>query len=271
MFQRRHETGQTWASTTERTCDGRWLDDDEVEHHLRSARRLEQDGYTGLYRCLGGRVAGYVRSRGVGDVDEVVNDIFLAAFRSLASFEGDASAVSKLAVRYRLEQGRRLASLGATPTRDRGLGDAAHSTDDALSQLHDHMSGPDVATLLATLTDDQRDVLLLRIVADLSLAETAAALGKPAGAIKSLQHRALASLARTLSPQPVSPAGSPTNTNQMNEHGLTEAEIGRLLGEEFDPPVVHAVVLATGQLRREYQTVAPTVRAAARRVRRHTT
>ena len=48
----------------------------------------------------------------------------------------------------------------------------------------------------------------------------------------------------------------------MNEHGLTEAEIGRLLGEEFDPPVVHAVVLATGQLRREYQTVAPTVRAA---------
>lgn len=91
MFQRRHETGQTWASTTERTCDGRWLDDDEVEHHLRSARRLEQDGYTGLYRCLGGRVAGYVRSRGVGDVDEVVNDIFLAAFRSLASFEGDAS------------------------------------------------------------------------------------------------------------------------------------------------------------------------------------
>ena len=190
----------------------RWLDDDEVEHHLRSARRLEQDGYTGLYRCLGGRVAGYVRSRGVGDVDEVVNDIFLAAFRSLASFEGDASrfrswlfgiAWNKVADWHRWAQRQPVTV---------ALGDAAHSTDDALSQLHDHMSGPDVATLLATLTDDQRDVLLLRIVADLSLAETAAALGKPAGAIKSLQHRALASLARTLSPQPVSPAGSPTNT-----------------------------------------------------------
>ena len=45
---------------------------------------------------------------------------------------------------------------------------------------------------------DQREVLLLRIVADLSLEDVAVALGKRRGAIKSLQHRALATLRRQL-------------------------------------------------------------------------
>jgi RNA polymerase sigma-70 factor (ECF subfamily) len=40
--------------------------------------------------------------------------------------------------------------------------------------------------------------VLLRIVADLSLEDTAAALGKNRGAVKSLQHRALATLRRHL-------------------------------------------------------------------------
>jgi RNA polymerase sigma-70 factor, ECF subfamily len=37
-------------------------------------------------------------------------------------------------------------------------------------------------------------VLLLRIVADLSLEQTAAVLGKKVGSVKSLQHRGLAAL-----------------------------------------------------------------------------
>ena len=52
--------------------------------------------------------------------------------------------------------------------------------------------------LLEGLSSDQRDVLLLRIVADLSLEDVAIALGKRRGAVKSLQHRALATLRRQL-------------------------------------------------------------------------
>jgi RNA polymerase sigma-70 factor, ECF subfamily len=44
-------------------------------------------------------------------------------------------------------------------------------------------------------------VLLLRIVADLSLEDVAQTLGKRRGAIKSLQHRALATLRRQLAQQ----------------------------------------------------------------------
>ena len=54
------------------------------------------------------------------------------------------------------------------------------------------------------LSDDQRDVLLLRIVADLSLEDVAAVLGKSVGAVKALQHRGLATLQRSFSSEAVS-------------------------------------------------------------------
>jgi RNA polymerase sigma-70 factor (ECF subfamily) len=48
------------------------------------------------------------------------------------------------------------------------------------------------------LTEAQRDVLALRIVAGLSLEQTAQVLGKRTGAVKALQHRALETLKRVL-------------------------------------------------------------------------
>jgi RNA polymerase sigma-70 factor (ECF subfamily) len=51
---------------------------------------------------------------------------------------------------------------------------------------------------LSRLTADQRQVIALRFVEGITIEETAAALAKPPGAIKSLQYRALASLRRLL-------------------------------------------------------------------------
>ena len=59
-----------------------------------------------------------------------------------------------------------------------------------------------VEALLSDLTDDQREVLLLRVVAGLSVEETAQAVGRPAGAVRALQHRALARLRSVLSGRP---------------------------------------------------------------------
>jgi RNA polymerase sigma-70 factor (ECF subfamily) len=69
---------------------------------------------------------------------------------------------------------------------------------DALAVLaHDR-----VRDLLTVLSPDQHDVVLLRIIADMSVEEVARALGKREGAIKALQHRALASLRRHLERSP---------------------------------------------------------------------
>ncbi len=51
---------------------------------------------------------------------------------------------------------------------------------------------------MGQLTEDQRQVVLLKFVERRSNLETAAILGKTEGAVKALQHRALATLRRTL-------------------------------------------------------------------------
>jgi RNA polymerase sigma-70 factor (ECF subfamily) len=77
--------------------------------------------------------------------------------------------------------------------------------------LHDSVTGGDaeadalasigargVAEVLEELAPDQRDVLTLRVVADLTVEQVAGVLGKSPGAVKSLQHRAVAALRRRL-------------------------------------------------------------------------
>jgi RNA polymerase sigma factor (sigma-70 family) len=56
---------------------------------------------------------------------------------------------------------------------------------------------------LAVLSKDQAEVLLLRILGDLSVKEVAAIMGKRPGAVKVLQHRALTRLAVELVPEGV--------------------------------------------------------------------
>jgi RNA polymerase sigma-70 factor (ECF subfamily) len=52
---------------------------------------------------------------------------------------------------------------------------------------------------LEHVTDEQRQVLVLRFLLELSTAETARVMAKSRGAIKTLQHRALAAARRALS------------------------------------------------------------------------
>jgi RNA polymerase sigma factor (sigma-70 family) len=51
---------------------------------------------------------------------------------------------------------------------------------------------------LQHLSPDQREVMLLSMVAGLTAPEVAAALGKTVGEVKALRHRGLAALARGL-------------------------------------------------------------------------
>jgi RNA polymerase sigma-70 factor (ECF subfamily) len=62
--------------------------------------------------------------------------------------------------------------------------------DEALRSL----SGESMFDLIEQLSDEQRQVLILKFVFDFSNVETATVLDKSEGAIKSLQHRALAAL-----------------------------------------------------------------------------
>jgi DNA-binding NarL/FixJ family response regulator len=62
----------------------------------------------------------------------------------------------------------------------------------------EQLAGSRMIVALQQLPADQREVLLLRMAAGLTIPEVAAALHKTTGAVKALQHRALANLAWSL-------------------------------------------------------------------------
>lgn len=182
--------------------------DQQIAGHLDAARAGDHAAFSAIYHVLAGKVAGFVRGRGVRDVDDVVNEVFLGVFRNLDTFEGDASAfrswlftIARFKATDAIRAAVRAPAASAAELPETAGGDVEA---DAMASL-----GDDVAAMLELLTDEQREVVLLRIVADLSLAQVAEITGRPLGAVKSIQHRALASLRRQMRP-PVSDSAGPT-------------------------------------------------------------
>lgn len=171
---------------------------------LHAARHGQDWACTRLYEALAGQVLGFLRSRGTPDAEEVVNDTFLSAFRGLDSFDGDGAAfrswVFRIARNRRIDALRRLQRTVDTATLE-GIrpesGATFVSDDDVEAAAMAGLDDDQLASLLAPLTVDQRDVMMLRVVAGLSLEETAAVVAKPVGAVKALQHRATRTLQRT--------------------------------------------------------------------------
>jgi RNA polymerase sigma-70 factor (ECF subfamily) len=174
--------------------------DDQLDIAIERARAGDQRGFDSLFRSLGASVLGYLRARGVRDPEGIANEVFLRAFRSIHTFRGDAdrfrSWIFTIAHHAAVDEGRRRrrrvaeAPLEAAP-------EPSGAEVEALVMAE--LAHERVQALLSGLSADQRDVLMLRIVADRSVADTAAILGKSPEAVKALQHRALAALHRALS------------------------------------------------------------------------
>jgi RNA polymerase sigma factor (sigma-70 family) len=157
--------------------------------------------FTSTYRQHSSAVFGYLRAQGVEDPESVTQDVFLALYPRLAAIRGGAVGVRTLIFsiaharvvdhyRYRRRTPALLEYDPANDTRTTG-------------SAEDRALGGNTAALalLVNLTADHREVLALRIIADLSLEVTAQIMGKTPGAIKQLQRRALAALKDELAMQ----------------------------------------------------------------------
>ncbi len=156
--------------------------------------------YQRLFESLGRPVVSYLRSQRAADPDGLANEVFLRAFRSLPTFRGDEDAfrswlfviARNCLIDERRRQARRPVVVASAAEVQAPA--AAGADQGALAQL----GAERVHDLLNELSPDQRDVLLLRIVADLTVDQTASVLGKQPGAVKQLQRRGLESLRRRL-------------------------------------------------------------------------
>ena len=173
---------------------------------LHAARTGEGWAFERLFTWLGRPVAAYLRGAGAEDPDGAANDVFLRAFTSLGKFDGDEdrfrSWVFTIAHHLLIDERRRLARRPRTAPLEAADERATPDTaDEALVSLGDER----LRAVLNGLAPDQRDVILLRIVADLSIEDTAIALGKKANAVKQLQHRATKALRDRLGEEGVTP------------------------------------------------------------------
>ncbi len=154
-----------------------------------------------LYEAFAGRVCGYLRLHGAAEPDDLTSEVFLRVFKRLEDFVGDEAGfrawLFTIAHHLLLDERRRrsrtpdLAAL-SEPMLDSVAGGDVE--DDAL----DSLAHGEIAGVLAELSPDQRDVLTLRVIADLDINQVAQILRKRPNAVKALQHRGTRALRRLL-------------------------------------------------------------------------
>lgn len=160
-----------------------------------------------LIRDISGSLFGFFRVRGADDPDDLVGEVFHDVARGIGGFSGDEAGFRSwvfVIAHRRLVDARRRRGRRREESQPLDRFEGAHLAPSAEATAMDGFGVEHVRRLLARLTPDQRDVLALRVVAGLSLEETARVVGKRVGAVKALQRRALAAVRREMEKKGVS-------------------------------------------------------------------
>jgi RNA polymerase sigma-70 factor (ECF subfamily) len=157
--------------------------------------------WTALYRDVAPLVLGYLRSRGAGEPEDLTGEVFLQIARDLPTFRGEEAEFRSwvLAItHHRLIDHRRYQGRRPTdPAPDETLL-ARAATGDVEQEALGSLATERVRRLIDRLTEDQRAVLMLRIVAGLTVDEVAQVVGKKPNSVKALQRRGLATIRKEI-------------------------------------------------------------------------
>jgi len=165
---------------------------------VEAALRGDAAGWNGLFDRFYPLVHRYALAR-TGDrsaAEEVAQEVFVAAVgtlsrlreRSEAGIEGWFVGIARFKLVDRARRRARDERLVVRPEAAPDAGDVAAS----------RLAATELRQAMEALTDEQRDVLVRRFVLDQSLEEVARAMGRRVGAVKAMQHRAVAALSRRL-------------------------------------------------------------------------
>ena len=178
---------------------------------LEAARQGDELAWATLYDSVAAQMLGYLKRRGAVDPEGLLGDAFLQLSRNLRGFEGNQAGFRSWAftvAHHRLIDERR--KLSKRPLEAEGADDQLESlpsSTDVEAAVIEVVDPQPIEILLATLSEDQQNVILLRVLGGLTTAETAAAIGKSEGTVRVLQHRALQSLRRRLTAGDVTESG----------------------------------------------------------------
>ncbi len=138
--------------------------------------------------------------RGYGSADDVAQEVCLAVITALPRYRDQGRPF--LAFVYGIAS-HKVADAHRSAARNRAdlvaeVPEAEAETDGPEQRALDAEAAARMASLLDTLPERQREILVLRLVVGMSAEETAAAVGGTAGAVRVAQHRGLTKLKETL-------------------------------------------------------------------------
>jgi len=181
----------------------------EVADLVARAQHGDRRAFGELYRLHLRPVYRYIRLQVNDDVtaEDLTQDVFMSILRGIATFRlGEAfgpwlmrAAHNRVANHWR-NQARRPQTTRLPEEDDPGDDQRPLVAPEAASAFVLDISVDELAGGLRRLTDLQREVILLRFGAELSLAETAANVGRSVNAVKNLEFKALSALRRHLKP-----------------------------------------------------------------------
>jgi RNA polymerase sigma-70 factor (ECF subfamily) len=172
---------------------------EEFNHLLAQARSGDTSAWSQLYYELAGPVLGYLRARGAAEPEDLLSEVFLSMVRGIHGFQGDSrqfrSWVFTIAHRRLIDERR---ARGKRSIELRGDLEPVVADEDPATEAIDRLTDEEIIGLLDAVTPEQRDVLLLRLLAGLTIDEIATVVGKTKGAVKALQRRGLLALQEIL-------------------------------------------------------------------------
>ena len=167
---------------------------------LAAAQDGDEEAFASLWRWLQPSLLRWLRVVAHDHVEDIASEVWLAVARNLERFVGDDSDFSgwlftigrRRAIDWSRRRGRQVEQsvLGSEDVADGSIGSERYVEDAAAAEA--------AVALLRTLTPDQAEVVALRVIVGMSVAEAAAVVGKSESAVRVLCHRGLRSLAAHL-------------------------------------------------------------------------
>lgn len=180
------------------------IDRESLDATLRLAIKGDEACFGDLWRALNPRLERFLYAQGaMGDppASDVASETWLQVVRDLPRFKGDFSDFRSWV--YQIARNRMVDAARAKTRRPKATVDIDEmdrwaTLEDLAVGVTDRAQIADIITKIRSLPAAQSEVLMLRIVADLSVEETAAAMKKTSNAVRVLVHRALTTLREEL-------------------------------------------------------------------------
>ena len=173
------------------------------EELIRRAQRFDQDALSWLYQLYYPKLYNYayLQLSDVQQAEDLASEVLLRVLESLKDYRflgvPVAAWVFRIARNHLIDLHRRRQRRPQVALYE-GIPNADDSPHDAAERS---IAQGELRLALSQLTEEQRQLIILKFVEGMDNSSVARVLGRSEGAVKSLQHRALVSLRKTLSSQ----------------------------------------------------------------------